>query len=91
MTESRTYRVTGRVQGVGFRWFARDAAMGEGVTGFVRNLPDGSVEAVAEGEREALDRFEWKISGGPAGGRVDHVERETGPATGRYGEFSIKG
>ena len=91
MTESRTYLVSGRVQGVGFRWFAWDAATREGLLGFVRNLPDGSVEAVAEGDRDALDRFEWKLSSGPRGARVDHVNRETGPATGRYQDFSIKG
>ena len=91
MTESRTYLVTGRVQGVGFRWFTWDAATREGLFGFVRNLPDGSVEAVVEGEREALDRFEWTISRGPAGGRVDHVDREPGLATGRYTDFSIRG
>jgi acylphosphatase len=91
MIESRTYLVVGRVQGVGFRWFAWDAAMREGLSGFVHNLPDGSVEAVVEGERDALDRFEWKISSGPRGARVDHVNRETGPATGQYQGFSIKG
>ena len=91
MREARTYRVTGRVQGVGFRWFTWDAATREGLVGFVRNEPDGTVEAVVEGEREALDRFEWTISSGPAGGRVDHVDRDIGPATGRFHEFSIKG
>ncbi|MFO7694795.1 MAG: acylphosphatase [Vicinamibacterales bacterium] len=91
MIESRTYLIVGRVQGVGFRWFARDAAMQEGLTGFVRNLPDGSVEVVAEGEHDALDRFEWKVSSGPRGARVDHVNHETGPASGRYQDFSIKG
>ena len=91
MREARTYRVTGRVQGVGFRWFTWDAAKREGLVGFVRNEPDGSVEAVVEGEREALDRFEWSISSGPAGGRVDRVDSDTGPATGRFHEFSIKG
>jgi acylphosphatase len=90
MTESRSYRVIGRVQGVGFRWFTWDAATREGVVGFVRNLPDGSVEAVAEGDREALDRFEWKLSSGPTGCRVEHVDREIGPATGRYHDFSIR-
>jgi len=91
MIESRTYRIVGRVQGVGFRWFTWDAATREGLSGFARNLPDGSVETVVEGDRDALDRFEWKISGGPRGARVDHVDRETGPATGRYQGFSIKG
>jgi acylphosphatase len=91
MTESRTYLIVGRVQGVGFRWFTWDAAVQEGLTGFVRNMPDGSVEAVVEGDRDALDRFEWKVSSGPRGARVDHVNRETGPASGRYKDFSIKG
>ena len=71
--------------------FAWDAARREGLSGFVRNLPDGSVEAVVEGERDALDRFEWTISSGPRGARVDHVNRESGPATGLYQDFSIKG
>jgi acylphosphatase len=91
MLEGRSYRIVGRVQGVGFRWFAWDSATLEGLTGLVRNLPDGSVEIAVEGDREALDRFEWKISSGPAGARIDHVERETVPATGRYHAFSIKG
>jgi len=91
MVESRTYFIVGRVQGVGFRWFAWDAAVREGLTGFVRNMPDGSVEAVVEGDRDALDRFEWKVSSGPRGARVDHVNREAGPASGRYRDFSIKG
>lgn len=91
MTESRTYLIVGRVQGVGFRWFAWEAARQEGLTGFVRNMPDGSVEAVVEGDRDALDRFEWRVSSGPRGARVDHVNRETGPASGRYKDFSVKG
>lgn len=91
MIEARTYRVTGRVQGVGFRYFAWDAAVREGITGLVRNLPDGSVEAIAEGERDALDRFEWALSAGPRGGRVDGVDREVGPPTGRFVNFSIRG
>ncbi|MEW5982483.1 MAG: acylphosphatase [Acidobacteriota bacterium] len=91
MREARTFRITGRVQGVGFRLFAWDAARREGVTGCVRNMPDGSVEAVAEGEREALDRFEWALSQGPRGGWVDRVDREVGPPTGRFVDFSIRG
>jgi len=91
MIESRTYRIVGRVQGVGFRWFAWDAATREGLSGYVCNEPDGTVEAVVEGEREALDRFEWKISSGPRGARVDHVDRQTAPATGRFNGFLVKG
>lgn len=91
MIEARSFRIVGRVQGVGFRWFAWDAAMREGLTGLVRNLPDGSVEVVAEGDRDALDRFEWKLSSGPAGARVEHVERDTIPPTGAFRGFSVKG
>lgn len=91
MIEARSYRIAGRVQGVGFRWFAWDAARREGLTGLVRNLPDGSVEIVAEGDREALDRFEWRVSSGPAGARVDSVDREVVPATRRFADFSVRG
>lgn len=91
MRQARTYRISGRVQGVGFRFFTWEAAAREGLTGFVRNLPDGNVEALAEGEREALERFEAAIGRGPSGARVHDVERDIGPATGGYYEFTIRG
>jgi acylphosphatase len=91
MIEARAYHIIGRVQGVGFRWFAWDAATREGVSGVVRNLPDGSVDVQAEGDRDALDRFEWKIASGPAGARIDHIDREMIAATGRFSGFSVKG
>ena len=91
MIEERTYIVSGRVHGVGFRWFVHDAARREGLSGFVRNLPDGCVEAVAEGDREALERFEAALWSGPRGARVDHVTRDIGPGGGRFMDFSIKG
>lgn len=73
MPITREYRVTGRVQGVGFRWFVADAAGRERLAGYVRNLPDGSVEAVAEGEPESLTRFEAALWRGPSRSRVDDV------------------
>ncbi|MEI6667315.1 MAG: acylphosphatase [Acidobacteriota bacterium] len=91
MTESRTYRIVGRVQGVGFRWFTCERARREGLVGEVWNQPDGCVEAVAEGELLALDRFEVAIRRGPAGARVETVARDIGPASGRFADFSIKG
>lgn len=91
MTECRTYRVVGRVQGVGFRWFAYDAARREGLSGVVGNEPDGSVAITVEGDSEALIRFERSIRRGPAGARVDAVDLEIGPASGRFVDFSIKG
>ena len=67
------YIVSGRVQGVGFRAFVADAARAEGLAGWVRNLPDGRVEVHAEGDAEALGRFEWRLWQGPAMARVDDV------------------
>jgi len=61
------------VQGVGFRYFAQDAARREGLHGYVLNRDDGSVEAVAEGEVESVDRFERALRRGPSRSRVEHV------------------
>jgi acylphosphatase len=63
--------VRGRVQGVGFRYFARQRAEVHGVAGFVRNLPDGSVEVHAEGAPGAMSAFEQDLRRGPSFGRVD--------------------
>lgn len=73
MRVARRFVISGRVQGVGFRYFARDAALREGVTGWVRNLPDGTVEARIEGEREAVTRVERALRVGPRGARIDDV------------------
>ena len=63
MRVARRYVITGRVQGVGFRYFTQDAALREGFTGWVRNLPDGRVEALVEGEAEAVTRVERGVVG----------------------------
>lgn len=76
MVKAARYVVTGRVQGVGFRAFTADAARAEGLGGWARNLPDGAVEVHAEGETEALRRFERRLWQGPPHGRVDHVASE---------------
>jgi acylphosphatase len=68
--------VTGRVQGVGFRFFAERAARELGLCGWVRNLPDGSVETVVEGEEEAVTHYLARISRGPRSSRVDAVAVE---------------
>ena len=70
---ARRFVISGRVQGVGFRYFTQDAARREGLHGFVRNNDDGTVEAVAEGESEALERFERAIRRGPSRARVEQV------------------
>jgi acylphosphatase len=73
MIVSRRFYIAGRVQGVGFRWFTRDVAAREGVGGWVRNLPDGRVEALVEGELEAVTRVERALRTGPPGARVETV------------------
>ena len=72
--ETRAYRVTGRVQGVGFRAFVRHAARELGLAGWVRNEPDGTVAAEASGDPESLRRFEQRLRGGPPASRVDAVD-----------------
>src|SRR5262249_28953653 len=74
MRVARRFLISGRVQGVGFRYFAQAAARREGLHGWVRNLPDGRVEAEAEGDAEAVERFERAVRHGPPGARVDDVE-----------------
>ena len=71
----RDFRVVGVVQGVGFRWSAARQGEKLGLRGWVRNCSDGSVEAGAEGESEALDELEAWLRHGPRGARVDRVER----------------
>ena len=90
MRVARRLLISGRVQGVGFRWFTKDAAVREGVTGWVRNLPDGRVEALVEGDGEAVTRVERTLRQGPGGARVAQVHVEDEDPTGSYKDFSIR-
>ncbi len=74
-------RVEGRVQGVGFRWWTQAVGRELGLRGWVRNLPDGSVEVHADGPEQGLSLFERRLGVGPGGARVDGVVL-LGPATG---------
>lgn len=85
----RRYLIEGRVQGVGFRAFTASRARWIGVAGFVRNRPDGTVEAVAEGPLELLTRFEIECRRGPAFAHVTQVTVEELPPTGERG-FDVK-
>jgi acylphosphatase len=89
MMIARRFLIGGRVQGVGFRYFAQEAAVREGAGGWVRNLPDGRVEVLVEGEAEAVTRIERALRAGPRGARVDTVYVDTEPAGGRYRGFDI--
>jgi acylphosphatase len=83
--------VSGRVQGVWFRASTRREADRLGLTGWVRNLPDGRVEAVAEGKSELLDDFVRWCGHGPPHARVDGVEETRGAATGEFTTFLVVG
>ena len=90
MRVARRFLISGRVQGVGFRFFTEAAAAREGVHGWVRNRGDGSVEALAEGEADAVERFERAVRHGPPGARVDHVDVEDQVPGGRETGFSVR-
>lgn len=89
-TQRLTAVVTGRVQGVGFRWWARVAADELGLTGWVTNADDErSVELVAEGEPTMLAELERRLHVGPAGARVESVSATRAPASGEFERFDI--
>ncbi|HEX7335608.1 MAG TPA: acylphosphatase [Gemmatimonadales bacterium] len=77
---STRFLVTGLVQGVGFRWFVARHARALGLTGYARNLADGSVEVVVDGAADAMPELERLLRAGPASAQVDQVERSSGPA-----------
>ena len=82
--------IRGRVQGVGFRDYVYARARFLGLTGYVRNLPDGrSLEVVAEGPRSDLEQLLDYLRDGPRLARVDAIDKEWGAATGSYGRFGI--
>jgi acylphosphatase len=78
MTEMHV-RITGVVQGVGFRWFVRERARRLGLTGWVRNLPDGSVEVAAGGEPQSLQALRAELQRGPEGAVVEKLHDQSGP------------
>ncbi len=93
MTDLASLRATvyGRVQGVFFRAFISRCARELGLTGYVRNLPDGkAVEVQAEGERNKLERLIDHLKDGPPGARVERVETNWSEYTGNYTGFSIR-
>jgi len=71
------FQVFGMVQGVGFRWFVARHARSLGLTGYARNLPNGSVEVLVDGPEEAIPALERLLRTGPANAQVDRVERST--------------
>jgi acylphosphatase len=89
MIRAKHYRVRGRVQGVGFRWFVQRAAERLGIVGDVRNLPSGEVEVRAQADESVLDLFKLELRNGPPSARVAEVIEQDLPVTDRYSSFQI--
>jgi acylphosphatase len=83
-------RVTGRVHGVGFRYFVLREAMALDLVGWVANVPDGSVRCVAEGARRSLDELVRRLNEGPPAAIVAHVAVAWMPATGTFTSFGVR-
>jgi acylphosphatase len=81
--------LSGRVQGVGFRYFVVDAANTIGAVGWVRNLRDGRVEFIAEGSRAGLESLLSQLRRGSPG-RVDHIEEAWEPPAGQFRDFVVQ-
>jgi acylphosphatase len=90
MRLGRHYQIIGRVQRVGFRAFTQASAAREGIHGWVRNTADGGVEVWAEGDVEALSRFERRLRQGPPSARVDGVEVTDIGASGISAGFEVR-
>jgi len=81
--------ISGRVQGVGFRYFTRKNAQKIGVSGFVKNLPDGDVEVAFRGSPGQIQHMENLITNGPPGSKVNKIE-ELEPTGEEFTEFSVR-
>jgi acylphosphatase len=82
--------IVGRVQGVGFRYFALNMAAALELDGWVANTADGAVRVVAEGSREELAILLERLREGPAAAIVEHVSEAWMPATGTLGPFGVR-
>lgn len=87
---ARLYTISGTVQGVGYRYFAQRAAARHQVTGYVRNLEDGSVEVHAEGTAREVESFKHDLAAGPIQAAVDTITEDVVEPTGRYGTFRVE-
>jgi acylphosphatase len=90
MRKRATVFYTGRVQGVGFRYTAREVACGYEVTGYVQNLADGRVELVAEGEEAEVQAFLTGIQESQLGSLVRNANVNWSPGTGQFNRFEIQ-
>jgi len=91
MARAKRYVIRGRVQGVGYRYFAQGVAERLGVSGFVRNLPSGDVEVFAEADSGTLELFKQELEQGPRMSRVSEIIESDVEPLGLYSSFQIRG
>ena len=87
---ARRFLISGLVQGVGYRYFAQRAAAKHQVKGYIRNLPDGTVEAIAQGSELSVNEFRDDLAAGPRYSRVDHIEELVVEPDAAYATFRIE-
>jgi acylphosphatase len=90
MDVARTYVISGRVQGVGFRYFAERVAHQLGIRGYVKNLSTGSVEVYAIGNDHSLEEFKRHLAEGPRSARVTGIEESEDTVSKEYNRFCIE-
>ncbi|MGB7070127.1 MAG: acylphosphatase [Pyrinomonadaceae bacterium] len=90
MLVARKFIVSGRVQGVGFRFFVQRSAARHQIRGYVTNLEDGRVETLAEGSERAVEAFKHDLNAGPMYSDVEHLEETVLEPTGLYPAFRIE-
>jgi len=88
--EQRVIRIHGKVQGVGYRFFATRVARRLGLKGNIQNNRDGTVDAVVEGEKGVIDDWIEELKEGPRYAEVTKIDQETKDFTGRLGDFDVK-
>ncbi len=87
---ARKYFISGEVQGVGYRYFAQRSSARHQVRGYVKNLDDGRVEILAEGNDKAVDAFRLDLAAGPTYSRVGLIEELVVEPSGAYSAFRIE-
>jgi acylphosphatase len=87
---ARKFLISGRVQGVGFRYFVQRSSARHQVRGYVRNLDDGRVEVHAEGGEKAVEEFKKDLAAGPTHSRVGEIEEIVLEPSGLYPSFRIE-
>ena len=88
--EARKFVIIGRVQGVGFRFFAENWAHRLGLSGYVKNCADGTVEAYAVGDAAALEEFKARLAEGPRSARVDNIQEFEEQVKQSYRRFVVE-